>query len=160
MPYCSVLKVPKGNVNCRRWPGLPICMVDRGGCMQNTTIYNTQVALLGKLKYTRDNWQETNNERHYLVFFWQISTLLIECFKLVSFQVCWFVFIGVCFVQTYSQSTSLKMRRWKILFCVKSPDACTGTRQQANANDDSLVVLLTKFFSFLFICDAIFRMSK
>ena len=27
---------------------------------------------------------------------------------------------------------------------MKSPDACTGTRQQANANDDSLVVLLTK----------------
>ena len=25
-----------------------------------------------------------------------------------------------------------------MLFCVKSPDACTGTRQQANANDDSL----------------------
>ena len=52
------------------------------------------------------------------------------------------------------------MRGLKMLFCVKSPDACTGTRQQANANDDSLVVLLTKFFSFLFICDAIFRMSK
>ena len=34
---------------------------------------------------------------------------------------------------------------------MKSPDACTGTRQQANANDDSLVVLLTKFFSFVLV---------